>query len=92
MPTHRRPTMRQPAMLHRERGGSEMSVEPSACIQDWAAPGAEDGDVIGEFGLEHGVKIFAAADSNHGVRVGQLGEDADFVAIFELRASGHRGF
>jgi hypothetical protein len=56
-----------------------------------AAPGTEHGDVVGKLRLEHGVKVFAAPDGDHGVSVGQLGEDADFVAVFELSASGHCG-
>ncbi len=52
-------------------------------------PGAEDRDVVGELCLEHRVKVFAASDSDHGVSVGELGKNADFVAVFELSACGH---
>ena len=53
------------------------------------APGAEYWDVIGELSLEDGVKVLAAADCDHGVSVGELGEYADFVAVLELSARCH---
>ncbi len=60
-------------------------------LQNEAAPGPKNGYVVSQLGLEDGVKVLTPADGNHGVSIGQLSEDADFVAIFELGACGHRG-
>lgn len=48
-----------------------------------------NGDVVGELLLKHAVKVFASADSDKRVGVGEAGEDPDLVTILELSSDGH---
>jgi hypothetical protein len=48
----------------------------------------DDGDVVGELGLEKRVEVLRAADGNQAIRVGELGEHADFVIVLVLDACG----
>lgn len=51
--------------------------------------GVNDWDVIREFSLEDAVEVLAAADGAQREAVGELGEHADFIRVFELRARRH---
>lgn len=51
--------------------------------------GVDDGNVLGEGGFEEGVKVFGAVDSREAVGVGEGGEDADFVGVFEGGSGRH---
>ena len=48
--------------------------------------GVYDWDDFAEVGLEGGVEVCAALDGDEAVGVGELGEDADVAAVFELEA------
>ena len=48
-----------------------------------------DGDVVGQFLLKNAVKVFTASDRDQCVRVGEVGENADFVTILKLCSCGH---
>ena len=46
--------------------------------------GVHDGDDVAELCLKGRVEVGAALDGDEAVRVGELGEDADVAAVFEL--------
>jgi hypothetical protein len=75
-------------LLVRRRRGHE---EPVAVARGETAddPGAADGGVhdgehVAELGLEGRVEVGAALDGDEAVGIGELGEDADVAAVFEL--------
>jgi hypothetical protein len=77
-------------LLVRRRRGDEEAVAV-ACGEAADDAGAADGGVydwdhVAEVGLEGGVEVCAALDGGEAVRVGELGEDADVAAVFELDA------
>lgn len=51
--------------------------------------GMDDGNVIGEFGLEDRVKVFGTADGDEAVGVGEGSEDTDIVTVLELTTYCH---
>lgn len=51
--------------------------------------GVCDGDSVSELSFEGGVEVFGAADGNETVGVGEFGEDADLVRVFELGSRSH---
>ncbi|GMF12328.1 unnamed protein product [Phytophthora lilii] len=51
--------------------------------------GVHHGDVVGQLRLERAVEVLGAAHAHQAVRVGELGEDADLVAVLELAADRH---
>ncbi|KAF1777189.1 hypothetical protein GQ600_27707 [Phytophthora cactorum] len=51
--------------------------------------GVHDGDMVGQLGLEGAVEVLAAAHAHEAVRVGELGEDTDLIAVLELTTDSH---
>mmetsp|Transcript_46829 Transcript_46829/g.141855 ORF Transcript_46829/g.141855 Transcript_46829/m.141855 type:complete len:304 (-) Transcript_46829:106-1017(-) len=70
--------------------GRRVGDDETAAIADGRAShestsadgGVYDGNVLGQFRFEDGVEVLGSADTREAVRVGQGGEDADFVRIF----------
>lgn len=77
--------------------GRRVGQQQPALVADGHAPHearARDGrvhdrDVIRQLGLERAVEVLGPAHAHEAVRVGQLGEDADLVAVLELAADRH---
>lgn len=51
--------------------------------------GVSDWDRVTELGLEGGVEVLGAANSDQTVGVGQLGEDTDLVRVLKLGPGSH---
>ncbi len=83
-------------VLHLLIGGRVGQQQPVLVADGHAADdaraadaGVDDRDVLGELGLEDRVEILRPADRDQAVRVGQLGEHANVVAVLELAAHSH---
>ena len=79
-------------LLVRGGGGDEqaLAVAGGEAADDAGARdgGADNGDDVGELGLEDAVKVFAGALGDEGVRVGEGGEDADPGGMKSVSSSG----
>jgi hypothetical protein len=51
--------------------------------------GVDDGDVIGELLLEHGVEVLGSTSCDEAVCIRELGEDADVVTALKAGAKSH---
>lgn len=77
-------------LLVRRRAGHQKPMPiPGSQASNDASPGdgsVHDGHNIGQFALKYAVKVLGTSNGHKAVRIGELGKDANVVAIFELSA------
>jgi hypothetical protein len=51
--------------------------------------GVNNGDVLGQLLFEYTVKVLTSTNCAQGIRIGNIGEDTDFIRVLELTTSSH---